>query len=235
MSSALVTPTIKLLNGELLSVEVDPALGLEGVRKALNTFDPVTFPLFHTMVHDTDESNPPLTCESLLCAFVKPIHVCRLESVDDVSETLRHWHFMMENGTSLHVYRRAGGLPVMEYYQSFYPVTYANDRPTMSLDNCIYYLRVSSPNGNARDATMKEAYIVHQALLLDELVSEDDRRYPTTSQSEGALCECGYVNPSELIFPSHFQTEEHQEGHPEMKPFMDSVKESLSAIVSSMR
>lgn len=76
-SANAITVLIKTLSGDLLSLEIDPSLGLKGVVDSLTRFDSEKFPPLQTKVF-FNQSEKKQTCESVvengdeLFAFVDP-------------------------------------------------------------------------------------------------------------------------------------------------------------------
>jgi hypothetical protein len=66
-----ITVFVKLLNGEILSLEVDPSIGLKGVADTLSRSDPVTFPFELTVVSFMDEEQTLLTDQTMLMVLVQ--------------------------------------------------------------------------------------------------------------------------------------------------------------------
>ena len=68
--AATVTVLVKSLSGDLIALDVDPSLGLKGVRDALADFDSEKFPSFQTVVFFIDESACTLTEGMVLGAIL---------------------------------------------------------------------------------------------------------------------------------------------------------------------
>lgn len=70
VSKSLCTVFIKMLNGDLLSLEVDPSVGLKGICEALTRFDSEAFPPFQTKVFFIDESVTTITNDIVLGVLI---------------------------------------------------------------------------------------------------------------------------------------------------------------------
>jgi len=118
MASPLISVFVKTLSGEVLTVEVDPSLGLNGVADTLSRDDPDTFPPQRTRVFFVDETQTVLTSESVLGVMIDPRTHCTLVSKEEITlhgtpltgfktptdVNYHHWVFRLVNGEDLHVY-----------------------------------------------------------------------------------------------------------------------------------
>lgn len=70
-SADRITVFVKSLAGEILSLEVDPSLGLNGVADTLSSADPDAFPIGLTDVSFMDDEQKEITHETMLMVLVQ--------------------------------------------------------------------------------------------------------------------------------------------------------------------
>jgi hypothetical protein len=225
MASTLVTPTIKLLNGDLYSIEADPAKSIDHIRFQLAALYPDVFPIHRVHLVDADETNPPLTDASILLATIKPYNGPSLESVREETFSiphgtqtryalLRHWTFVIRDNIPVHLYRyEAYGAD--ENDAPFYQLTadevdtFADFRPSQwtFFDQINYQL--APPNQPAFRLRYHEKYLIYRTVIVAE--NDIERIHSTESPSALLLtpnhCECGV--PLDRREPDHDTSEDH--------------------------
>ena len=110
----MVGVIVKTLRGELLSLDVDETLGLNGVRDQLSAEDPVAYPSDRTDVVHCLEHADALQEGDVLMAVVRPQPMCRVTrvyviNVPNSNKTYYHpvdvWEFVTATGTPIFLYR----------------------------------------------------------------------------------------------------------------------------------
>ena len=192
MASPYISVTVKTLSGELLAVEVDPALGLKGVAHALSASSPEEFPSATTRVIHLDESTT-LSSESILGVIKESSPMCELLSKNEITlpgtnasyEASYHlWTFRLENASIANVYLRMNtALPQFnvlidkEFRTACTTGEYAIETP-------LYY---KADHISLRDAHIISAVIHKQ--MPPGYPHEDVSRFKERS----FFCQCGHI------------------------------------------
>jgi hypothetical protein len=225
MASTLVTPTIKLLNGDLYQIEADPAKGMDDIRFRLAALYPDVFPIHQFRLVDADETNPPLTDASVLLAILSAYDGMRLESVREEVHALppfhtgirytsmTRWTFIMQNNTPVYLYRYdATG---KEYDDPLYQLTTEpvlifedfNPSKWTFLDEIDY--RLTLPNQTTIRLRYQDRYLIYRAVITTNNDTEriHSSELPLSLLKSPNHCECGL--PLLSCTPDHDSSTEH--------------------------
>ncbi len=240
MASSLITITVKLLNGDLISLEIYPASGLDGVKRKLEEIDFEQFPFYRTKIMFSDESQTELINNTLLYVFIDDIKMCRLISVENkilggtnasYEFNVRHWNFILENGRPMNVFRtllspkmKSGSRPrysIVAYPSSDLPHYFRYD----TISDALFWKK----RCNVSPITMRDAYVINLAVekYEDYEITKNNEFY----QENEILCECGYILKRGSL-KSHLKTKRHMVGDIEMKEFMSLAKQQIESFQS---
>ncbi len=240
MASSLVTVTVKLLNGDLITIEIDPSTGLDGVKRKLEEIDFKQFPFYRTKIIFSDESQTELIDDTLLYVFIDDIKMCRFISVENkiLSGTnasyeinVRHWNFILENGRPMNVFRtllspkmKSGSRPrysIVAYPSSDLHHYFRYD----TLSDALFWKR----RCNVSPITIRDSYVINLAVekYEDYELTKNNEFY----QENDILCECGYILKRGSL-KAHLKTKRHIIGDKETKEFMSLAKQQIETFQS---
>ena len=240
MASSLVTVTVKLLNGELITLEIDPSIGVDDVKRKLEEMDFEQFPFYRTQIMFSDESQTELIDDTLLYVFIDDIKMCRFISVENkilggtnasYEINVRHWNFILENGRPMNVFRtllspkmKSGSRPrysMAAYPPSELPLYFRYD----TISDALFWKRRCTVS----PITIRDAYVIHLAVekYEDYEITKNDEFY----QDNTILCECGYILKRGSL-KSHLKTKRHLVGDRETKEFMSLAKQQIETFQS---
>lgn len=239
MSSPLIQVTAKTLAGDLFVLSIDPAMGLDAIRTALSTMDPLMFPLRRTIVQrmDDDEATTLLVDGCIVLILVEPEVRCRLEAVTDEQITppdgapipIRHWSFTLESGEPFHVYRKVHPVCGLIRYHACTEAIRPDDPDrertyTRALEDSF----VPHLSSNSRDWYVVKTVIHRMEETFKKETMEEDEIQPRF-RSRYTVCTCGVVL-STLSMKSHLKSRSHlAEGDPTFGEFMKRVDDDLTA------
>lgn len=228
----MVTVFVKTLSGGL-TVEVDPALGLNGVRQALHSFSPEEFPLDRLVVINMDRTNPPLTDESVLLVVINDEPMCNIISVEDevlpgtnrsYEVPCRHWTFMLESGEECHVYRYKNPKQKYPHYtisKRAYKIG-SIDGP-QNIENLLGGIT------GTEILTPRDAFVINLSLRHQETMQFE--QHPVlwdTTKTALIFCECGLVVARDKM-KAHLKTKvKHVVGDEKGREFMEKARDYVS-------
>ena len=248
MASHTITVLVRPLLGDLLAVEVDPTLGLQGVAHVLSLEDAVAYPPARTRVFFVDPNVDTLTTDSVLGVVVSDELTQRLLSKSEIKlpgtnasyEGGRYtqWMVRLENGSTAYIYVRHGiiGIQINFTVESHYVVApvsgYQCIEDAIDRHNAYYG---SQPT---RHVSVRDAYFISKLLKAypwhKPYMNEDHNTlhtfyagYQPFNKERLVFCECGHVVKASSM-KQHLATKiKHPNGEKDGKNFMALVDEYL--------
>lgn len=248
MSTATVSVMVKSLNGDLVQLDVDPSLGLDGVESALSHFDSDTY-LQHTFkVFFFDEDQKELTQDTMLGLIAVQEPICELVTfqndvilLDEVSCAFIYKVFTFKltdnpgsNRTHVYVYvtRTMTSWSTADrlFTFSFQPLRRAPTQHQWNIVSLIHSMTDHDPSFLTSDA-----YVIEKVLR---------KYYPDSAQNEyhnyeiwksnTTYCECGCTVKNQSMV-AHLKTKQkHAKGDSKGKAFLKRVTAYVESLDASL-